>query len=74
MWIVNGVYVDPNARGRGIGGVLVEAALASAREARARVGLYVREDRLEARRLYERLGFRPAGRRTWLDLGAGFSP
>ncbi len=74
MWIVNGVYVDPNARGRGVGGVLVEAALASAREARARVGLYVREDRVEARRLYERLGFRPVGRRTWLDLGAGFSP
>jgi len=39
-----------------------------------RVGLYVREDRLEARRLYERLGFRPLGRRTWLDLGAGFAP
>ncbi len=74
IWIVNGVYVDPNARGRGVGGMLVEAAIASAREARARVGLYVREDRLEARRLYERQGFRPVGRRTWLDLGAGFSP
>jgi len=74
VWLVGGVFVDPSARGRGVGRVLVEAALASAREARARVGLYVREDRLEARRLYERLGFRPFGRRTWLDLGAGFSP
>jgi ribosomal protein S18 acetylase RimI-like enzyme len=74
IWVVNGVYVDPSARGRGVGGVLVEAALASAREARARVGLYVREDRVEARRLYERLGFRPVGRRTWLDLGVGFAP
>jgi ribosomal protein S18 acetylase RimI-like enzyme len=74
VWLVGGVYVDPAARGRGIGRALVEAALSSAREERVRVGLYVREDRLEARRLYERLGFRPLGRRTWLDLGAGFAP
>lgn len=74
VWLVGGVFVDPPARGRGIGRALVEAALASSREERVRVGLYVREDRLEARRLYERLGFRPLGRRTWLDLGAGFAP
>jgi len=74
VWLVGGVFVDPTARGRGIGQELVEAALASAREERVRVGLYVREDRAEARRLYERLGFRPLGRRTWLDLGAGFAP
>jgi len=74
VWLVGGVFVDPPARGRGMGRALVEAALASAREEGVRVGLYVREDRLEARRLYERLGFRPLGRRTWLDLGAGFAP
>jgi len=74
VWLVGGVFVDPGARGRGIGRALVEAALASARNERVRVGLYVREDRIEARRLYERLGFRPLGRRTWLDLGAGFAP
>jgi len=74
VWLVGGVFVDPPARGRGVGRALVETALASAREERVRVGLYVREDRLEARRLYERLGFRPLGRRTWLDLGAGFAP
>jgi ribosomal protein S18 acetylase RimI-like enzyme len=73
-WLLGGVIVDPVARGRGVGQALVRAALAEAREVRARVGLYVREDRLEARRLYERMGFRPSGRRTWLDLGAGVSP
>jgi len=74
VWLVGGVFVDPAARGRGIGQALVAAALASAREERTRVGLYVREDRVDARRLYDRLGFRPLGRRTWLDLGAGFAP
>jgi ribosomal protein S18 acetylase RimI-like enzyme len=74
VWLLGGVYVDPGARGRGIGRALVGSALASARETRVKVGLYVREDRHEARRLYERMGFRPVGRRTWLDLGAGFSP
>ena len=73
-WLLGGVYVDPGARSRGVGRALVEAALAAAQAARVRVGLYVREDRFEARRLYEGLGFRASGRRTWLDLGAGFSP
>jgi ribosomal protein S18 acetylase RimI-like enzyme len=74
VWLLGGVYVDPGVRGRGVGRALLGSALASAREARVKVGLYVREDRQEARRLYERMGFRPSGRRTWLDLGAGFSP
>lgn len=74
LWLLGGVYVDPSARGRGAGRALVATVLGSARDARVRVGLYVREDRLEARRLYERMGFRPVGRRTWLDLGAGFAP
>jgi ribosomal protein S18 acetylase RimI-like enzyme len=74
IWLLGGVYVDPGARGRGFGRALLESALASAREARVKVGLYVREDREEARRLYGRMGFRPIGRRTWLDFGTGISP
>lgn len=74
IWLLGGVIVDPGDRGRGVGRLLVETVLAAARESRARVGLYVREDRIEARRMYETLGFRPVGRRTWLDLGAGVAP
>ncbi len=74
IWLLGGVYVDPSARGRGVGRDLLRSALASAHEHHARVGLYVREDRSEARRLYGELGFRPAGHRIWLDLGAGVSP
>lgn len=74
VWLVGGVFVEPTARNRGVGRALVDAALESARGAHVRVGLYVREDRAPARRLYERMGFLPIGRRTWLDLGAGTAP
>lgn len=73
-WIVAGVYVEPEARRRGLGEGLVAAVVAAGEAAGARVGLFVREDRAPARRLYERLGFRTIGRRIWLDLGAGLEP
>jgi len=73
-WIVAGVFVEPAARRRGFGEGLVRAVVGAAGEHGARVGLYVREDRADARRLYERLGFRSLGRRVWLDLGAGLAP
>ena len=74
LWVLGGVYVHPVARGRGWGRSLVSAALAAGEATGARVALYVREDRAEALQLYESLGFRTAGRRIWLDLGAGLAP
>ena len=74
LWVLGGVYVHPSARGRGWGRSLVSAALAAGEATGARVALYVREDRAEALQLYESLGFRMAGRRIWLDLGAGLAP
>lgn len=73
-WVIAGVYVEPAARGAGFGQRLVAAIVRQAAEAGAQVGLYVREDRREARRLYERLGFRTIATRLWLDLGAGLEP
>ncbi|MGP8078219.1 MAG: GNAT family N-acetyltransferase [Thermoplasmata archaeon] len=74
QWVVAGVYVEPEARRLGFGHALVRSIVTAAEEAGARVGLFVREDRGEARRLYERLGFRAIARRLWLDLGAGLEP
>jgi len=73
-WIVSGVFVEPEARRQGFGARVVAAVLRAAEAANASVGLYVREDRPAARALYERLGFRGAGRCLWLDLGAGLEP
>lgn len=74
VWIIGGVYVDPSARGRGLGVAIVQAAIqAGVREART-VALFVRADRPAARAVYERAGFRPLGRRVWLDAGADLEP
>jgi ribosomal protein S18 acetylase RimI-like enzyme len=74
LWVLGGLYVEPNARGKGFGERLVEATICAAESAGAAVGLYVRTDRTRALRLYDRLGFRPVSRRLWLDLDAGLEP
>ncbi len=70
IWIVTGVYADPSARRLGFGRAAVSAVVGAAETAGARVGLYVREDSVPARGLYEGLGFRPVARRWWLERDA----
>ena len=74
VWVLGGVYVEPEARARGWGRELLGAALRSADATGATVALYVREDRAPARALYESVGFRPVGHRVWVDLGANLAP
>ncbi len=57
-----GMWVDPAARGRGVGGALVDAVTDWARGAGyARVLLDVADGNLAAVRFYEGKGFRPTG-------------
>jgi len=56
------MWVAPEARGRGVGAMLIDAVAAWARDAGARtVALDVTCGDSPARRLYERAGFVPAG-------------
>jgi GNAT superfamily N-acetyltransferase len=62
FWL-HAVYLHPDARGRGAGVALLEAALAAARANGAtRAALWVNSENAPARRLYERAGFRETGR------------
>lgn len=74
IWVLGGVYVDPIARGQGLGRALVRSAQRAAAADGAPVALFVREDRLAARTLYESLGFRPVTARRWIDCGTGLVP
>jgi [ribosomal protein S18]-alanine N-acetyltransferase len=61
---INNVAVLPRFRGGGMGSAILRHVLAQARELGAnRATLEVRASNAGARRLYERLGFRTAGRR-----------
>ena len=60
---VHAVYVHPDARGRGASAALMHAAIeAAVAKGARRIALWVNEKNLTARRFYERMGFREAGR------------
>jgi GNAT superfamily N-acetyltransferase len=62
FWI-HAVYVHPDGRGSGASSALLRAAMEWARaQGASRVALWVNGVNAHARRLYERLGFREAGR------------
>jgi GNAT superfamily N-acetyltransferase len=63
-----GMFVEPAARGRGVGAALVEAVTAWARgRGAARLFLAVTSTNDAAIRLYYHCGFRPTGREKRLD-------
>lgn len=74
-YYVSNVAVDEAHRGRGVGTLLIARAAREAREAGARtVVLDVESDNSGARRLYERLGFRPVAETPAITIaGRSFS-
>lgn len=67
-----GMWVAGHARGNGVGEALVETASADARQQGcSRLTLDVAHDNSPARKLYERMGFRPTGRQGVLRHDEG---
>ncbi|MCM3660517.1 GNAT family N-acetyltransferase [Georgenia satyanarayanai] len=69
---IGSLEVVPARRGEGIGSLLVAAAEQRVRErGAAAAAIVVAEDNRDARRLYERLGYRDTGALRSLDGGTG---
>jgi GNAT superfamily N-acetyltransferase len=68
VWFVDVLYVRPEARDRGVGTELVQAALEHVGQD-AVLELEVLESNTGARRLYERLGFKTVDRTLYLEAG-----
>lgn len=69
---IGSLAVVPARRGQGIGSLLLATAEQRVRErGGATAAVVVAEDNRDARRLYERLGYRDTGTRRALDGGAG---
>ncbi len=67
VWLLNGIFVEEGARRQGLGAALTAFGMEAARRAGAPTALYVREGNLGARRVYDRLGFRPVDRIAWIE-------
>lgn len=68
--MVVAMWTDPGWRGRGVGGAVLGHVVDWAEERGQRVGLWVADANPDARRLYERSGFRTDGRREPMREGS----
>lgn len=73
--LVEGVFTEPDVRGRGVARRALRAMSAELLGRTPRLGLYVNTDNVAAVRLYESVGYRPVGayRSVYFREPAGFS-
>ena len=74
VWLIGGVYTDPEQRNKGYAtsatSAITEEALRSAEAA----ALFARSDNKPAIRTYEKIGYKKIGEKVWVDVGTGLRP
>ena len=74
VWMIGGVYTDPEHRNKGYAllgtSAITEEALTHAQAA----ALFVRSDNYPAISVYEKIGYRKIGEKLWIDVGTGLRP
>ena len=73
-WIVGGVYTSPAHRGMGFASMATSAVTEQALRKARQSTLFVVSSNKPAIHTYEKLGYRKAGQRLWVDLGTGVKP
>lgn len=74
VWMIGGVYTDPNYRNKGYALLATSAVTEEALRQAEAAALFVRSDNYPAIRVYEKIGYRKIGERLWIDVGTGLRP
>jgi len=74
VWMIGGVYTDPNRRNRGYATLATSAITEEALKNSEAAALFARSDNYSAVRVYEKIGYRKIGEKMWVDVGTGLKP
>jgi len=74
VWMIGGVYTNPEHRNKGHSTTAVSAVTQEALESAQAAALFVRSDNYSAIRVYEKIGYRKIGEKLWIDVGTGLRP
>lgn len=74
VWMIGGVYTDPEHRNKGYALLATSAVTKEALEQAENAALFVRSDNHPAIRVYEKIGYRKIGEKLWVDVGTGLRP
>jgi RimJ/RimL family protein N-acetyltransferase len=74
VWLIGGVYTDPEHRNKGYATMATSAITEEALRTAEAAALFARSDNHPAIRAYEKIGFRKVGEKVWVDVGTGLKP
>ena len=74
IWMIGGVYTDPNHRNRGYATLATSAITEEALRRSDAAALFVRSDNYPAISAYEKIGYKKIGEKLWIDVGTGIKP
>lgn len=74
VWLIGGVYTDPEHRNKGYATIATSAITEEALRTAEAAALFARSDNHPAIRAYEKIGYRKIGEKVWVDVGTGLKP
>lgn len=74
VWMIGGVYTNPNHRNKDYATLATSAVTEEALKNAETAALFVRSDNYPAIRVYEKIGYRTLGEKLWVDVGTGLKP
>jgi RimJ/RimL family protein N-acetyltransferase len=74
VWMIGGVYTNPDHRSKGYATLATSAITEEASKNAESAALFVRSDNYPAIRIYEKVGYEKIGEKLWVDVGTGQKP